>query len=201
MIKAIIFDFGNVICKFTNEILLEKIANLSGKNMEEVRKIIYQDSDVTKEFESGKISGEEFYKRLSKMCNIDVPYQELKTIYSENKFSRIEGSKELIEKLMKKYKVSLLSNTSEWDWDYMIQVAPEIEAFETITKSYEVGAMKPSEIIFEDALNKLKIKPEECVYTDDILEYVGVAKGMGFLAFQFTTVKKFEDDLRSVGLI
>jgi len=200
MIKAIIFDFGNVICKFTNEILLEKISNLSGKSIEEVRKMIYQDSNITKEFESGKIGGEEFYKRLSEMCDIDIPYQELKTIYSENKFSRIEGSKELIERLIKNYKVSLLSNTSEWDWDYMIQVAPEIETFETITKSYEAGAMKPSEIIFEDALNKLKMKPEECVYTDDILEYVDVAKKMGFVAFQFTTAKKFEDDLKLIGV-
>lgn len=200
MIKAIIFDFGNVICKFTNEILLEKIANLSGKNKEEIRKIIYQDSDITKKFESGKIRGEEFHKELSNICKINVPYQELKTIYSENKFSRIEGSKELIEKLRKNYKISLLSNTSEWDWDYMIQVAPEIETFETITKSYEAGAMKPSEIIFEDAISKLGLKAEECVYIDDILEYVNVAKKMGFVAFQFTTTKKLIKDLKLIGV-
>lgn len=200
MIKAIIFDFGNVICGFTNEILVNKITETSGKTVEEIKKIIYEDSDITKRFESGQMTSEEFYKELSEICGINIPYQELKTIYSKDKFSRIEGTKELIEKLRKSYKVSLLSNTSEWDWDYMKQVAPEIETFETITKSYEVGAMKPSQIIFEDALKKLNLKAEECVYTDDILEYVDKARSLGFEAFQFTTAKKFEKDLRLVGV-
>ena len=198
MIKAIIFDFGNVICRFTNEIYLKKLSDLSGKTVDEIRKIIFENSNILKKFESGKINGQEFYRELSKMCGIDVPYQELKTIYSKDKFSRVEGIKKLIEKLRKNYKVSLLSNTSEWDWNYMIKSAPEILTFDTITKSYEAGAMKPSEIIFKDALKKLKLKPEECVYTDDILEYVEVAKSLGFKAFQFTDTKNFELDLKSL---
>lgn len=201
MIKAIIFDFGNVICRFTNEIYLKKLSDLSGKTVDEIRKIIFENSNILKKFESGKINGQEFYKELSKMCGIDVPYQELKTIYSKDKFSRVEGMKELTKRLRKKYKVSLLSNTSEWDWDCMIKTAPEILTFDTITKSYEAGAMKPSEIIFKDALKKLKLKPEECVYTDDILEYVEVAKSLGFKAFQFTDVEKFINDLLTMGFI
>jgi len=200
MIKAIIFDFGNVICRFNNEIYLKKIAKLSGKKMEEIKKIVFENSNILKIFESGQISGQDFYQELSKMCDINVPYQELKTIYSKDKFSRIQGTKELIEKLRKNYKVSLLSNTSEWDWDYMIKVAPEILTFDTITKSYEIGAMKPSEMIFKDALKKLNLKPEECIYADDILEYVEMAKKIGMKAFQFTDAEKFKLDLKTLGI-
>lgn len=200
MIKAIIFDFGNVICRFTNEILRQRIADISGKSVEEIKQLVYKNSDIVGHFESGQMSSEEFYKELSEICGLNVPYQELKTIYSKDKFNRVEGTKELIEKLRKNYKVSLLSNTSEWDWDYMIKVAPEILTFETITKSYEAGAMKPSEIIYQDALKKLNLKAEECVYTDDILEYVDKAKSLGFNAFQFTTAEKFEEDLKSIGI-
>jgi len=200
MIEAIIFDFGNVICHFTNDILRQKIADTAGKTVEEINKLIYKDSDVMKRYESGKISSAEFYKELCQICGINVLYQELKTIYSKDKYRRVEGTKELIEKLRKNYKVSLLSNTSEWDWDYMIKAAPEIETFETITKSYEAGAMKPSPIIFEDALKKLNLKAQECVYTDDIEEYVEAARNLGFIAFQFTTAEKFEEDLKSIGI-
>lgn len=200
MIKAIIFDFGNVICHFTNEIYKQKIADLSGKTIEEIKNIFYENSDIFKRFETGEINGQEFYENLGKIYGINIPYQELKTIYSKDKFSRVPGTKELIEKLRKNYKVGLLSNTSEWDWDYMIQVAPEIETFDTITKSYEAKAMKPDEAIYEDALKKLNLKPEECVYTDDILEYVDKAKSLGFEAFQFTTAEKFKEDLKSIGV-
>ncbi len=200
MIKGIIFDFGNVICHFTNEIYKQKIADLSGKTIEEIKNIFYENSDIFKRFETGEISGQEFYENLGKIYGINIPYQELKTIYSKDKFSRVPGIKELIVKLRKNYKVGLLSNTSEWDWDYMIQVAPEVLTFDSITKSYEVGAMKPSEEIYEDALRKLNLKPEECVYTDDILEYVEAAKSLGFEAFQFTTAEKFEEDLKLIGI-
>lgn len=200
MIKAIIFDFGNVICHFTNEIYKQKIADLSSKTIEEIENIFHENLNIFKRFETGEINGQEFYENLGKIYGINIPYQELKTIYSKDKFSRVPGTKELIEKLRKNYKVGLLSNTSDWDWDYMIQVAPEVLSFDSITKSYEVGAMKPNEAIYEDSLKKLNLKPEECVYTDDILEYVDKAKSLGFEAFQFTTAENFEEDLKSVGV-
>ena len=200
MIKAIIFDFGNVICHFTNDILRQRLADLSGKTPDEIKRISYIESDINKRFETGLISNQDFYEELSKICGVNVSYQELKTIYSKDKFNRVPNTKELIEKLRKNYKVGLLSNTSDWDWDYMIQVAPEVLSFDSITKSYEVGAMKPDKAIYEDALRKLNLKPEECIYTDDILEYVDKAKSLGFEAFQFTTAEKFEEDLKSIGV-
>ena len=200
MVKAIIFDIGNVILYFTNDIYREKIAKLAGKTTEEIKQIINIDSDITKRFESGEINGQQFYEELSQICGINVPYLELKTIYSKDKYSRVEGTKELIEKLRKNYKVSLLSNTSEWDWDYVIQAAPEFLTFDSITTSFGAKAVKPKKEIFEDALTKLNLKAEECVFTDDILEYVEAAKELGFNTFQFTSAKQLEKDLRGIGM-
>jgi putative hydrolase of the HAD superfamily len=106
----------------------------------------------------------------------------------------------LIEKLKTNYKIGLLSNTSEWDWDYVTQAAPEILTFETITTSFWAKAMKPKKEIFEDGLTKLNLKAEECVFIDDILEYVEAAKELGFNAFQFTSAKQLEEDLRGIGV-
>lgn len=73
MIKAIIFDYGNVICYFTNEIFVEKIAKIAGKPPEVIKKLIYQDSDIGKRFERGELSGQQFYEELSQICGINVP--------------------------------------------------------------------------------------------------------------------------------
>ncbi|MDD2483028.1 MAG: HAD family phosphatase [Candidatus Shapirobacteria bacterium] len=200
MIKAIIFDFGNVICRFTNEILIEKIGRLTNKTKEEIFELIYKKSDLQIRYETGLISSQEFFEELSEICGLNISYEELKEIYSKDKYTPVEGTKELIEKLQKKYKIGLLSNTSEWDFDYMIQAAPIIKTFETITTSFGAKAMKPSQKIFEDALNKLKLKAEDCIYTDDILEYVEVANKMGIKAIQFTTAEKFESDLKEFGV-
>lgn len=200
MIKAIIFDFGNVICHFTNQILVEKIAKISRKCEEEIFDLIYRQTDVVEKYESGLISSVEFYQKISKLCGINIPYFELKRIYSEDKFTPVKGMEELVKKLKRNYKIGLLSNTSEWDWDYMVKSAPYINGFESITKSYEARAMKPKIKIFEDAVVKLGLKPEECVFTDDVKEYVAAAKSFGLRAYVFTTTDKLMKDLEKLGL-
>jgi len=200
MIKEIIFDFGNVICYFTNDILIQRISDLGKKTKEEVFELIYKKSDITKRFESGIITSEEFYEELSSICGLNISYEELKEVYSKDKFTPVEGMNELIESLKKKYKIGLLSNTGPWDYDYVLKVAPIVKTFDTITTSFEAGAMKPSPMIFEDALKKSQLKPEECLYTDDIADYVEAAKRMGMKAVQFTTIEKFKIDLKSFGL-
>jgi len=199
MIKAIIFDFGNVICYFTNEIYLEKISNLTDKTKDEIRNLI-SSSGLLKKFETGVLSTHEFFKELSDLCGLKVSYEELKKIYSEDKFTPVEGMEKLIGELRGKYKIGLLSNTGEWDFDYILKVAPIVKTFDTITTSCKAKSMKPDKGIFLDALNKLNLKPEECLYTDDILEYVEVAKKLGIKAVQFIDAKKFKLDLKSLGL-
>ena len=200
MIKTIIFDFGNVIGKFTNEIFIGRVSNLTGKSKEEIFELIYKKSGLPEKFETGLISGQEFFEELSKLCGLKINYEELKDIYSKDKFTLIEGMMELIESLKANYKIGLLSNTSEWDFDYMMKTVPMIKTFDTITTSFEVKAMKPNPKIWEEALNKLQLKAEECVYTDDILEYVQAAKNLGLNAVQFVGVEKFKEDLKRLNI-
>ena len=198
MIEAIIFDFGNVICSFTNEILVDRISKLSGKTKDEVFDLIYKESDLPKKYETGLITSQEFYSGLSKLLGLNVPYEQFKEIYYKDKFTPVEGTMDLIKKLQKNYRINLLSNTSEWDFEYMVKAAPIIKTFEKITTSFESKSMKPDKKIFLDALDKLKLKPEECIYTDDILEYAKAATSLGMKGIQFTTAKKFEEDLKKL---
>jgi putative hydrolase of the HAD superfamily len=198
MIKAVIFDFGNVICKFTNEILLGKISTITGKPKEEIRNLIYEVSELPKKFETGLISSNEFFEEISKLCGLNISYDELRKIYTENKFTPIPKMDLIIQSLKPKYKLALLSNTSEWDFEYGVKIVPEMKFFDTITLSYEVKAMKPDLKIFYDALNKLNLPPEECVYTDDILEYVQAANSIGINGIHFTNPDNFLSSLKEI---
>lgn len=200
MIKAIIFDFGNVICHFDNGIFVNRISKLSGKSKDEVFDLFYKKSGLQERYETGSITSEEFFIELSKLFNLNVSYKKLKSIYSKDKYTSVLGMINLIKKLQKKYKIGLLSNTSEWDFDYVLKAAPILKTFNTITTSFEAKSMKPDKKIFLDALDKLKLKPKECVYTDDIWEYIKVAINLGMKGIQFTTAKEFENDLKKLGV-
>ena len=64
------------------------------------------------------------------------------------------------------------------------------------TSSKEVGVMKPDPKIYLTALNKLNLKPEECIYIDDYYEEVEGARKLGFKAFRinrnYEKVEKFD---------
>lgn len=199
MIKAIIFDFGNVICTFDNNIFLQGIAKFTNKSIEELNDIIYKKSGLPRKYETGLMSSDEFYTEICKLCDLTVSKVDFIELYS-NIFFPIETTFDLIKKLSGNYKLALLSNTSEIDFEYGIKRFDVIKLFDTVSLSYIVGEMKPGEKLFKDALEKLKLKPEECVYVDDIEQYAQTARRMGIHGFHYTSSQKFLDDLKNLNV-
>ena len=78
MIKAIIFDIGNVIYKFDNKKFVKKIAEHSKKSSEELYDLIYK-TELIKKYESGKITSQEFYTTTKEICSIEI-YWHIKKI-------------------------------------------------------------------------------------------------------------------------
>jgi putative hydrolase of the HAD superfamily len=197
MIKAVIFDFGNVLYKFNNDLFIDSVSQLTGKSKSEIFHLFYETSDLGKKFETGLISSADFFKELSQLFNLNISYEKLRSIYSGDKFTPVLGMREILQSLKSKYKLALLSNTSEWDFEYGMALVPEIKLFDTITLSYEVKAMKPDSKIYYDALTKLNLSPKECVYADDILENVQAAQIIGIKAIHFTDADSFLSFLNS----
>jgi putative hydrolase of the HAD superfamily len=146
---------------------------------------------LPKKFETNLITEDEFYKEISKLCELNISLEELKEIYTRDKFTPVLGMNEIVKSLKNKYKIALLSNTSEWDYKCDIENTPEIQLMDTITLSYQVGAMKPKIEIYYDALKKLGMLPEECVYTDDIIDYVKAAEEIGMKGVHFKNPSDF----------
>jgi len=205
MIKAIIFDFGNVICSFDRDIFINKIAKFSNKSVSELRKIIYSSdslkysSSPLKECETGSISSKEFYRKIKKICNLSMPEGEFIDAHVYI-FTPIKTSFDLIRKLKPKYKLALLSNTDKWVFDNYIKKIEIFDLFDAVSVSYEVKEAKPCKRIFLDAIKKLKIKPEECVYIDDIKEFAEVADKIGMHGIHYTSHKKLISSLRKLNV-
>ena len=199
MIKAVVFDFGNVICRFDNRIVLQKIAGLTGKTVEELNGLIYQSSTLVNEYEMGLIDSKQFFNRISLLCNLNVSKEEFVALYT-NKFNPIWETFSLIEKLKLQYKLGLVSNTSEMDFEHGIKTTRVFTLFDAVTLSYQVHALKPSRQLYDDILRKLSVKPDECIYVDDILENAASATSLGMHGMQFTTSSQLENSLKRLGV-
>jgi len=74
---------------------------------------------------------------------------------------------ETLEKLKKKHKLVLVSNTDCFALEPVLEKYKLAEFFDEIILSYKEGYLKTEKGLFEKALKKLKIKPEEAVMVGD----------------------------------
>jgi putative hydrolase of the HAD superfamily len=184
MIRAVVFDFGNVICRFDNRIVLRRIAENTGRSLENLEEVLYQASDTILRYEKGELSSDEFFARVKAMTGLKMSQEEFAEAYSR-KFIPIPETNQILRSLKGSYQLGLLSNTSEWDFERGIQMAEVFPLFDAVTVSFQVHALKPAPEIYRDILTKLNVLPEECVYIDDIEEYVVAARGVGMHAFRY----------------
>ncbi|MCA9385868.1 HAD family phosphatase [Candidatus Dojkabacteria bacterium] len=200
MIKAIIFDFGNVISTFDNDLFIARIDAYSNFNTEELHNLIYEESGLTDLYERGEISSNELFEEISKLCNLSMPIDKFRIAYGDI-FTPIPTTIDLVKKLKQKYKIALLSNTSEWDFEIGIEACEVFDLFDAVTLSHVVGVKKPGQEIYNDSLGKLGLKPEECVYIDDIKEYADKAKELGIHGIHYKSQDGLMGSLKALGII
>jgi putative hydrolase of the HAD superfamily len=184
VIRGVIFDFGNVISAFDVGKFLRRLHEWSGTGVETLRERIYG-SGLHSRYERGDIPSEEFHREICRLSDARVPAEEFARGFTDI-FTPLESTHGLIRALKGRYRLGLLSNTNEWHFERYIRTVPVFPLFDAVTLSYEVRALKPSPEIYRDALRKLSLPPEACVFIDDIPEYADGASALGIRGIRFT---------------
>ncbi|MBU0667313.1 MAG: HAD family phosphatase [Nanoarchaeota archaeon] len=199
-ISAIVFDFGNVICDFNNDLFLKNIKPYSNKEFSELHNLIYESSNLPRKYETGLISSEEFFMQITKLCNLSIPKNEFINAYTQI-FTPKPETFNLIKSLKPNYKLGLLSNTSEYDFEYGIKPIEIFNLFDAVSLSYKIKAMKPNTKIYKDMLEKLHIKAEESIFIDDIKEYVCSASKIGMIGIHYKNHKALIKSLKNFNIV
>ena len=199
MIKAIIFDYGNVISRVDHSLFLKRIASLSAHPLSALQKMASGQPKLLVDYENGWITSAEFYRDAVEKYGLAISQTDFRNAFIDI-FERIQPTIQLIKQLKPRYKIGLLSNTNEWHYEAQIKTVEVFPLFDTITTSFEVGAMKPDEKIYRDALGKLALPPDTCMYIDDIGEYVEAAQRVGMHAVQYTTPDALLLALKTAGV-
>ena len=199
MIKAIIFDFGNVICHFDNNIFLEKISSFTDKTASELNDLIYNSTDLSGQYETGLISSDKFFNEITRRCGLTMSKTEFIKAYTDI-FTPIQTTINLIRRLKGIYKIALLSNTNKWDFEHIIKTCEVYNLFDAVSLSFKVKAMKPDNRIFLDSISKLRLKPEECVYIDDIESYAEAANQIGINGIHYVSYEYLISSLKELSI-
>ena len=186
MIKAVIVDFGNVLCTFDVDIFVQDIARRTRISPDRLVQAIKESTPIIIQYESGQISSDEFFERITDHAGITLSRSEFREAYC-GIFDPIPETFTLIKHLKSRYKLGLLSNTNEWHYACAIQPLEVFPLFDAVSLSFEVKAMKPAEPMYYDILSKLDCTPDQCVYIDDVKDNVETGARLGMKAVHYTS--------------
>ena len=187
--KFFVFDLGGVL----------SVPMVSKKLYEQIKwKVSYEEfldkfnnSEESIKVHKGEISTKEFFEYLKRYMDDNITLEEFKNKYvNNNKF--FNDTIEIIKKLKNLgYKVYLLSNLKEIDYEKFIKHF-DVSIFDEMFLSFKLDMLKPNDDIYQYVINKLNANPENIYFFDDNKENVDGAIRNGINAYLVTgeTVKK-----------
>jgi putative hydrolase of the HAD superfamily len=89
-----------------------------------------------------------------------------------------------------RYQVGLLSNAAD-NWLDNLFEPWQVALFDEIVLSYAVGMVKPDPAIYDLIATKLGVKPDECLFVDDIERFVTAARDAGMDGILFESTAQF----------
>ncbi len=202
-IDTIISDLGGVLINVDTENVCAKFAQHSLLSVEAIKQR-FSPSVVTSfelDLAKGLMTPQRFYELASKELRLkSLSFQEFDRIYSD-RFTRKDDSINFIRNLSRKYTIAMLSNTCAPHYAYWVKALGEdMKLFKEVVLSFQIGIAKPDRRIFLEVVKRLGVKPEQCVFIDDVEEYVEAASRVGMHGIQFISVDQLKSDLGKLGV-
>jgi putative hydrolase of the HAD superfamily len=200
VIKAILFDLGNVIVPFDFKRAYAKLGPLCSCPVTEISPRL-RSTDLVSRFESGRIAAEPFVGELSMLLGLKTTYSEFCDLWTSVFFEDTLVPESLIAGLRRRHRLLILSNTNPIHFSMLKANYPVFNHFDDFVLSYEVGALKPEPKIYQEAIERAGCRPDECFFTDDIAINVEAARNNGMDAVQFFSAEQLEQELKARGLL
>ncbi len=195
-IKAVIWDIGGVIARTEDLAPRDQLAAELGVTRDHLNYIFFSGPDGTRA-QNGEISRAE----LIALARSDLG---LAPDECPNLVDRFFGGDIVdddlvgyIRSLKPRYKTGIISNAwsglplllEEWDI---------IDAFDVVVGSGDEDIMKPAPRIYQIALKRLSVAPDEAVFVDDFIENIIGARELGINAIHFQSREQALRDLKSL---
>ncbi|MBN2412157.1 HAD family phosphatase [candidate division KSB1 bacterium] len=196
-IKLVFFDLGSVLIHVHIERFFTAFTQHTTNSLESVKQRSETMKGVVTEFNCGRIKPVDFYNRV---CNGfgDISFEDFTRIYT-NIFTLNKDIARIVSQLERHVRLSIISNTDELHFGYIMQHFPVMQLFENPVTSFMAHSVKPGKEIFLYALNRVQLYATECLFIDDNHENVDAAIDLGFFSLQYTGTEKLIKDLKIFG--
>jgi putative hydrolase of the HAD superfamily len=201
-IKAVIFDYGQVISLPQDPKTIDRLAERIGVEREKFEPVLWS---LRGEYDRGTFSSREYYREILARFGItmnDASIDELVEI-DLSSWKNINDETVALMKDIKSagYILGILSNMSHEFLAWTRENVSVLSILDVGLFSCEVNLIKPEEAIFRKLLFMLDgIKSEELVFFDDIAENIKSARDLGIESFLWKDSETARRQLESLGV-
>jgi len=195
-VRAVFFDLGGVIVRTEYQAPRQHLAERLGMEYEDLEKLVFAGPSSVKA-SHGEISTEAHWAEVAK--RLKQPASETENIRKEF-FAGDVVDRELIDflrSLRPRYYTGLISNAWPDLREYIVEQKFD-DAFQHMVISAEVGVMKPEARIYEIALGKAGVSPNEAVFVDDLNENIEGCQAVGMHGIHFRSLEQAMGELKQL---
>ena len=199
MIRAFLFDIGNVIVRFDFSRAIRAVAALS--DVADEAAALQRIDEVKLVYEDGRMSRDAFLKEAFALLDYRGTREEFIAAWQDI-FWPNEPMHTLIRSLHGRYPIHLLSNTNDIHVEGLFRDFDVFKCVTTGVYSHEVRASKPHPRIYEIACEKCGIDPATTFFIDDLAANIEAARAAGFQGHHYHHDRHdaLLADLRSAGI-
>ena len=200
-IKAVLFDYGNVLCLPQEHSDLSSMAQHLELDVALMEPLYWQHRD---EYDSGATNGQQYWSKITQNFDREIDSNLVSQLVEldGNSWSRPNYAMANWAKGLRTqgYRTAIISNMPLELHRHIVDKCLWLPIFDHYTFSCNIKAIKPEAIVFEDCLKALKLAPQETVFLDDRESNVEGARKLGMHGIVFTTAEQLQGQSEKLGL-
>lgn len=184
-IKAVIFDFGNVLSLPQNKFKIKKMHQICSIPIDAFQERYFK---YRLDYDIGALNSAEYWEKILGN-NLENNPELLRILIREDVESWLKINAIILKwvKKLKKsgYKVAILSNMPEEFYAYIVKKFEWLSMFDSTVFSCNVKMIKPEESIYKYCLKELQVEPKNALFIDDSEINVNAAVKIGINCILF----------------
>ncbi|HET7151656.1 MAG TPA: HAD family phosphatase [Candidatus Acidoferrum sp.] len=198
-LRAIIFDIGRVLIRVDVSRATTGLADGLSLSPQEVWSALQKDPRWA-DWQEGRISPRDWHRHLSNRLGSKLGFEQFVEVWNRALDPIPMHENSFLEKLGKKYRLAVLSNTDPLHVAHMERTYDFLGYFPVHVYSCQVGASKPNPLVYKQALSACKVRAGEAIYIDDVADYVEAAERLGMMGIVFQGPDQLRSSLRQIGI-
>lgn len=188
-IRAVIFDFGDVLIRTEDPSGQRKWEQRLGLPEGELPKVIFE-SEVADRSMIGQATEADVWQYVAATYSLsEEQLAELQRDFWSG-WQLDAALVEFLRDLRPRYKTAILSNAWPGTREVFTEMFKLDQAVNEMIISAEEGVAKPDHRIYQIAVSRLGVQPDEAVFVDDLVENVQAAQAFGMWSILFKSTQQ-----------